>query len=71
MSEAVLKRSNWCTEKCATRSKTRPRTMRPKPVATFDEKKLPATAQMVPAMATSSIRPPTARIFRVSPGTMP
>ena len=38
ISEAVLKWSNWCTEKCATRSKTRPRTMRPKPVATLAEK---------------------------------
>ena len=38
MSDAVLKRSNWCSEKCATRSKIRSRRIRPKPVATFAEK---------------------------------
>ena len=71
ISEAVLKWANWCTEKCATRPKMRSRTTRPKPVATFAEKKLPATAQAVPSTATSSIRPPICRIVPVSPGTMP
>ena len=65
ISEAVLKRSNWCTEKCSTRAKMRPRTIRPNPIAILEAKKLPATAQPVPTIAISSIQPPIDRIARV------
>ena len=37
-SDAALKRSNWWIEKCSTRAKIAPRRIRPKPVATFEEK---------------------------------
>ena len=49
----------------------RPRTTRPKPVATLAVTKLPATAHTVPIIATTSIIAPISRIRRVSPGTMP
>ena len=45
--------------------------VRPNPVAIFAEKKLPAIAQADPTADTSSIRPPTRRIARWSPLTMP
>ena len=58
ISDAVLKRSNWWTEKCATRSKIRLRTSRPNPLATLAEKKLLPTDAAVLTSAISSIRPP-------------
>ena len=71
ISDAVLKWSNWCGDRRAACSKMRPRTTRPKPVATFAVTKLLATAHTVPMVAITSIMAPISRMRLVSPGTMP
>ncbi len=60
--EAAPNLSNSCSEKPSALEKTSWRSIVPNPVAVLDDKKLPRTAQTVPATAMSSIRPPILKI---------